>query len=199
MANPVGYSQVSDRFGFRAVGEFRCARRGEALMLAAVAAVYTLVLVALIWNAALVLGGGYGEKMLVYADSTANGIVMVVSFVGILPLVTLAAAIAVKIITKGSVYSYNANEEMLIITDTKGEKTSFYYCDVESVTYEKLTLFVGQRGFDVYIKTKYRKFRYQYIYSKNKLLRGEKDTPFFILEEKAGLREGRYTDHMGAI
>lgn len=198
MADHIGYSQVSDRFGFRAVGNFRCARKSEAIMLAAVAVVYTLVLVAIIWNAVLVLSTDYSEKVLIYASSTVNGIVLFVSVLAMIPFATIAAIIAVRAITKGVVYSYTANDEMMLITDPKGEKTSFYYCDMESVTYEKLTLFaVRERGFDVYVKTKYRTFRYQYIYSKNKLLRGENDTPFFILEEKAGLRNRRYNDRMG--
>lgn len=198
MPNPEGYSQISDRFGFRAVGNFRCTRKSEAVMLAAVAVVYVVALVIIIWNAVLVLSTDYSEKVLIYASSTVNGIVMFVSVFAMIPIITIIAVIAVRIITRGVEYSYTANDEMLIITDPKGKKTSFYYCDMESVTYEKLTLFLErQRGFDVYVKTKYRTFRYQYIYSKNKLLRGEKDTPFFILEEKAGLRERRYSDRMG--
>lgn len=199
MSNPVGYSQLSDRFGFRAVGNFRCARKSEALWLSVVAVVYTLALVIIIWNAVLVLSTDYSEKVLIYASSTANGIFMFVSVFAMIPLVTFAAIIVVRIITKGVVYSYTANDEMLIITDPKGEKTSFYYSDMESVTYEKLTLFaVRECGFDVYVKTKYRTHNYQYICSKNKLLRGEKDTPFFILEERAGLKKRRYIDDMGA-
>lgn len=199
MSNPVDYSQLSDRFDFRAVGNFRCARKSEALWLSVVAVVYTLALVIIIWNAVLVLSTDYSEKVLIYASSTVNGIVMFVSVFAMIPIITVIVAIAVKMITSGVEYSYTANDEMLIITDPKGEKTSFYYSDMESVTYEKLTLFSErQRGFDVYVKTKYRTFRYQYIYSKNKLLRGEKDTPFFILEERAGLKKRRYIDDMGA-
>lgn len=198
MANPVGYTQVSDRFGFRAVGEFRCTRKSETLLLAITAIIYALGVCGIVYNALITCFGGLGGPLLFDYSSTGNGIVMIVSFVVLLPLLTLAALIAIKIITKGAVYSYSANDEMLIITDPKGKKTSFYYCDIESVTYEKLTLFaVRQRGFDVFIQTKYRKFRYQYIHSRNKLLRGEKDTPFFILEERAGLRTRRFTDFMG--
>ncbi len=198
-----GYSQLSDRFGFRALGTFRCVRQRESFLFVIVAVIYILCLCIVVWNAVIVLSSDlsvpifdYDKKMSDYAP-TLNLLCVILSVI-IMMLLTVAAWIAVKIITNGSVYSYTANEEVFIITDPKGEKTRFYYSDIESVTYSELTtLFARQRGFDVTVHTKYRSYYYQYIYSKNKLLKEEKDTPFFILEERAGLKTRRYTDEMG--
>ena len=203
MSEYIGYSHVSDRFGFRALGTFRCPRKGEGLMLAVVAAIYTLCLCITVLNMIEVLGRDNSMPIFEY-DKTVDDfsptidLLCVITSVVIMFVLTVGVVVAAVIITNGVEYSYKADDEKMTITDPKGEKTSFYYGDLVCVTYERLTLFSSRpRGFDVYIETKYRTFNYQYIYGKNKLLREEKHTPFFILEERAGLKTRRYTDEMG--
>lgn len=173
-------------------------------MLAIAAAVYTACLLITIVNAVMVLTSDLSMPIFEY-DKTIDDFVPTIDLlcviVSVLLVVILTAALvlSVIIITNGKEYVYFADEIKMVITDPDGEKTVFEYKDMVSVTYEKLTLFKRrERGFDVYIETKYRTHNYQYIYSKNKLLRSEKDTPFFILEERAGLNKRRYNDDLGA-
>ncbi len=203
MSEHIGYSRVSDRYGFRALGTFKCPRKGEGLMLAVVAAIYTLCLCVTVLNMIEVLSRDNSMPIFEY-DKTIDDfsptidLLCVIISVLIMFVFTVVAIVAVVIIIGGREFRYTADDEKMTVTDPKGEKTVFYYCDIESVTYERLTLFAQrQRGFDVFITTKYRTFNYQYIYGKNKLLREEKHTPFFILEERAGLKTRRYTDEMG--
>lgn len=203
MSAHIGYSHVSDRYGFRALGTFKCPRKGEGLMLAVVAAIYTLCLCITVINMIEVLSRDNSMPIFEY-DKTIDDfsptidLLCVITSVLIMFVLTVVATVAVVIIIGGREFRYTADDEKMTVTDPKGEKTVFYYCDIESVTYERLTLFAQrQRGFDVFITTKYRTFNYQYIYGKNKLLREEKHTPFFILEERAGLKTRRYTDEMG--
>lgn len=204
MSEHIGYSQVDDRYGFCAKGTFRCPKKKEPLMLAIVAAVYTACLVITIVNAVIVLTGDLSMPIFDY-DKTIEDfaptidLLCVILSVLLVVLLTAGVILTVVIITNGREYTYFADEVKMVIADPDGVKTVFEYKDIISVTYEKLTLFKRRdRGFDVYIETKYRTHNYQYIYSKNKLLRSEKDTPFFILEERAGLKTRRCNDDMGA-
>lgn len=204
MADHVGYAKVDDRYGFYAKGKFRCPKKKEPLMLAIVAAVYTACLLITIINAVIVLTSDLSMPIFEYDRKIEDflptiDLLSVIVSVLLVVLLTVAVVIAVIIITSGREYTYFADEIKMVISDPDGVKTVFEYKDIISVTYEKLTLFKRrERGFDVYIETKYRTHNYQYIYSENKLLREEKDTPFFILEEKAGLKTRRYIDDMGA-
>ncbi len=204
MSEHIGYAQVDDRYGFCAKGTFRCPRKKEPLMLAIAAAVYTACLLITIVNAVIVLTSDLSMPIFEY-DKTIDDFLPTIDLLGVIVsvllvvILTVAVILSVIIITNGKEYTYFADEIKMVITDPDGEKTVFEYKDMISVTYEKLTLFKRrQRGFDVYIETKYRTHNYQYIYSENKLLRSEKDTPFFILEERAGLKKRRYNDDMGA-
>ncbi len=203
MTEHAGYSQVDDRYGRLAKGTFRCPKKKETFMLTVVAVVYTLWLVIVVVNAVIVLSGDLSVPIFEY-DKTIEDykptldLICVIISVLLLVILTCAAVLAVILITNGSEYTYFADEVKMVITDPEGAKTVIEYKDVICVTYERLTLFSRrERGFDVYIETKYRTHNYQYIYSKNKLFRQEKDTPFFILEEAAGLKKRRYTDEMG--
>lgn len=204
MADHVGYAKVDDRYGFYAKGNFRCPKKKEPLMLAIVAAVYTACLLITVINAVIVLTSDLSMPIFEYDRKIEDflptiDLLVVILSVLLVVLLTVAVVIAVIIITGGREYTYFADEVKMVITDPDGVKAVFEYKDIISVTYEKLTLFKRrERGFDVYIETKYRTHNYQYIFSKNKLLREEKDTPFFILEEKAGLKTRRYIDDMGA-
>lgn len=199
----LGYTVMSDRFGFRALGSFRCRRKNETMILAVTAALYTLCAVITIVNAVMVLSGDLSMPIFDY-DKTVDDfaptldLLCVITSVIILLIFSAVAVAVVIIVIGGEEYSFKANELKMLITAPDGSVTELPYCDIVEVSYEPLTLFSNRpRGFDVYISTKYRTIRYQYIYSKNKLLREEKHTPFFILEEQAGLKTRRYTDEMG--
>lgn len=204
MTEHAGYSQVDDRYGFCAKGTFRCPKKKEAMMLNIVALVYILWFVLVVVNAVIVFTSDLSVPIFEY-DKTiedfapTRDLICVIISVLLLVVLTYGAVFAVILITGGREYTYFADEVKMVITDPDGVKTVFEYKDVVFVRYEKLTLFARrERGFDVYIETKYRTHNYQYIFSKNKLLRQEKDTPFFILDEHAGLKTRRYTDDMGA-
>ena len=203
MGEYIGYSQIKDRYGRLAKGTFRCPKKKEGTMLNVVAAVYIVWLVIVVVNAVIVLSGDLSVPIFEY-DKTiedyapTRDLICVIISVLLLVVLTYGAWFAVLLITNGSEYTYFADEIKMVITDPEGAKTVIEYKDVISVTYDRLTLFSRrERGFDVHIETKYRTHHYQYIFSKNKLFRQEKDTPFFILEEAAGLKKRRYTDEMG--
>ena len=203
MGEYIGYSQIEDRYGRLAKGTFRCPKKKEATMLNIVALVYILWFVIVVVNAVIVLSGDLSVPIFEY-DKTIEDykptldLICVIISVLILFILTCAAVFAVILITNGSEYTYFADEIKMVITHPDGTKAVIEYKDVICVTYERLTLFARrERGYDVHIETKYRTHHYQYIFSKNKLFRQEKDTPFFILEEAAGLKKRRYTDEMG--
>lgn len=203
MTEHAGYSQVDDRYGRLAKGTFRCPKKKEGTMLNVVAVIYIVWLVIVVVNAVIVLSGDLSVPIFEY-DKTIEDykptldLLCVIISVLLLFILTYAAVFAVILITNGSEYTYFADEVKMVITDPEGAKTVIEYKDVICVTYERLTLFSRrERGYNVHIETKYRTHHYQYIFSKNKLFRQEKDTPFFILEEAAGLKKRRYTDEMG--
>ncbi len=203
MNEHIGYSHVEDRYGLCTRGTFRCPKKNEPLMLAITAAIYTACLLIVVVNAVIVLTGDISMPIFEYdkeiSDFTATiDLLCIILSLLILVILTVVTIFVVIVITNGAEYKYSADEVKMVITHPDGVKTDLRYSDIISVTYERLTLFTRrERGYDVYIETKYRTHNYQYIFTKNKLLREEKDTPFFILEEQAGLKKRRYTDDMG--
>lgn len=174
--------KCEDRFGYRSRGEFRCTRKSETLLLGLLAGGYAL-LVALTIMCALVCA------------SLLDVVVIVAMIVGVIPLFTIIGVVLLRVIIYGNGYTYNADSEKMMITDHKGYSNVFYYKDVMYVTYEPLTLFTGVRGYHVRITDKKNRcVKYNYIFSKNKLLRTPEGSPFFIIEERAGTKSSEIID-----
>ena len=100
-----------------------------------------------------------------------------------------ACQTCISLAMSGVVYHYEADQKEFTVISPKGQRTIIYYADVVSVDYKPITFLKKERGDKVTITTKYLQHKYNYVFSANKLVRYPDGSPFFIIEERAGLRE----------
>lgn len=182
-------SPRDERFGFAAQGSFRVRFGNEQAMLILLA-----VLVPVGFVASYMLTIGY-----TMANYPYNKAVMQVPFYSIVFLVLaviwgLLCKLAYNVITMGKEYYYKADEKGFVVQleNAHGERYTdalFLYENVSLVSYRPLYLLKRHRGFHVMITNKGRKYTYDYIFPKTKLYRSTESSPFFIIEEMAGLRK----------
>lgn len=95
------------------------------------------------------------------------------------------------IIRTGKGYQYEVFEKEFHIhrEGRKPYQDVIYYCDVLSVRYEPMYFLFDKRvrGYEVTVVTKYRSIVFKYVFGNNKVFNQAKDTPFRIIEERAGL------------
>lgn len=171
-----GEQSFEERFGFKAKGEFRCKGWFEIPLT--------------VFGLAIIVPGGLAIFQFL-ADPFKT-------FGGGLPAVPFALAVwalfcwwIVRIAHTGVTYRYDADEKEYRITDPKRNVVTFYYADIVSVDYKPLYYIHRKlRGYRVTINTKYRAFSYNYIFSNRKVHTKPEDTPFFIIEQRAGLAKG---------
>ena len=94
---------------------------------------------------------------------------------------------AVRVVMTGEKFLYEADEkEFRIYRERGGNKVlveTFYFVDVVGVKYQKMVPF---RGYLVTVSTKYRQYKYQYLFRGVKSTRDEEHCPFQILEQRKG-------------
>lgn len=167
-----GDQAFEQRFGFRAMGEFRCSFPFETGFSA------------IVWG--FLLLGELSFLMRYYELSfrfnnllTPMVIMMVWGFFWLW---------MVRISFTGMTCRYEADDKEFRITAPFNRNEVFYYADVEAVSYKPIKYLTGRvRGYRVTIKSRYRAYNYKYIFSKNKLKTAPEDSPFHIIEERAGL------------
>ncbi len=165
------YSKNEDRFEFRTVGTFRCANKNEMLLCAVILPpLFILLTLAATMIAGLTILG-----------------MDVLAFILLMVVVVMIVITVFRCITGGVEYHYKADSQRFTVISPKGEETVFVYSDVKGVYYKEKHLFTKERGYTVTIFTTDDMVVYEYIYSKNKLLRDTTGTPFYIIEERAGL------------
>lgn len=172
------YHKCEDRFAYGSKGQFMCRRAKETYMITILASVY----------AALV---GLFLVGMILMDSWLD-VAAVLVFPIPLAIITLLAVLLLFWIVGGEKYSYEADGQRMKITAPDGSSQVFYYNEVQYVLYQPLELFAAERGYEVIIKLKDgHSYTYDYIYSKRKHLRTKEDTPFFIIEERAGINTAK--------
>lgn len=96
--------------------------------------------------------------------------------------------IAFRLVLKGSQYHYKADESKLTITH--GPQTQdFFYMNIMNVRYDPIMLLRKQRGFLVTVVTRKGTHTFKYIYNNPHANITPQNTPFYILEERSGLRK----------
>ena len=169
-----GQQYVEERFGFKAKGEFRCKGWFEV----------PLTVVGL----ALVIPGALGIFDFLFNHTFGGGRPAI-------PFVIVAWAMfcwwIVRIAHTGVTYRYEADDKEFRIYEPKGHTEILYYPDITSVGYDPMYYLNGKvRGYVVTITTKYRILTYSYIFSGNRLYKTPEGSPFYIIEERAGLVKG---------
>lgn len=173
-----------ERFGFQAQGKFTCASGITNPMLIVLAALWVLGIAFLVTDnpAAVSLFGRWMDP----AASMARVLITAV----LLVIWTGFAIGAAAILLHGVDYFYEADDEVFVVyrAQSKGTRElveTFYYRDVLEVSYYE-SLF--HRGFLVEIRTTYRTVKYRLVFTKLMTDHSTEGTPFYILEQRSGLR-----------
>lgn len=173
-----------ERFGFREQGKFTCASGISNPMLIALSAVWAFGITFLVTDnpAAVSVFGRWMDP----AASTAR----LLSVVTLGAVWTFFAAWGAVILLHGADYYYEADDEVFVIyrAQAKGRREivdTFYYRDVLEVSYYE-SLF--HMGYLVEIRTPYRTSKYRLVFTKMMTDRSTEGTPFYTLEQRAGLR-----------
>lgn len=162
-----------ERFGFKAMGCFYCRYKSEPLLLAAVAAV-TIALWAVVYRVIVL---PQSSPMLGPAALFLDCAVFFCIGGG-----------AMRVVLGGKKFLYEADGKEFRIYYEKGKDKiltdTFYYVDIEEVSYKRMFL---HRGENVTVATKYRKYKYRCVYRCVKNMRSPNQLPFHILEERKGM------------
>lgn len=178
--NMAGY--VEERFGFRAKGEYRCKGWFE----------LPLTVLALV----ILLPGALGIFNFLYYRTMGGGFAAIPLLIAVWGMLCWWL---VRIAHSGVTYRYEADDKEFRIYEPKNHTEILYYNDVTGVKYDPLYYLNGKiRGYKVTISTKYRALSYNYIFNGHKLFTNPEGTPFFIIEERAGL-VNNYVPEGGAV
>lgn len=166
-------NSYEERFGFHAKGSFNLRSAKWEPVLLVITAAATLAL----WFTALILIVFPQDSPLLYLAALV--MVSAVCF--------CIGGGAVRVVLSGEKFLYEADEkEFRIYKENGGSKKlveTFYYIDVTGVKYKKLKPF---RGYLVTVTTKYREYKYQYLFRGPKSTRNEEHCPFSIIGQRKG-------------
>lgn len=173
-----GRQYVEERFGFKARGEFRCKGWFE-IPLTAV-------------GLGIALPGAFGIFNFLYYNTMGGG------FAAIPLLIAVWGVFCwwiVRIAHTGVTYRYEADDKEFRIYEPGNHTEILYFTDVTAVDYNPLYYLNGKlRGYKVTIATKYRSLTYEYIFTGNRIFTTPEGSPFYIIEERAGLVSGVIQD-----
>lgn len=181
-------SPNDERFGFHAQGYFRCVRGTEKpQMLIAIAIMSLILLYFCVKTYAPFLAEGFSAKL------AASLFLQIVYFLIFLVLWLGVFITVLNIIMTGKKHRYVANDFSFTIYRINGEKeildNTFYYSNIQAVEYREMYLLFWLRGYKVTITSNNCRYVYHYLFPKHKLYRSTESSPFFIIEEMAGLRK----------
>lgn len=169
------YSPLEERFGYKTTGSFLCATELDTptMIVLHIAAVMIAVVL---------------DIMILGPHANVNEFL----FYGIMVAIIEGAWIfaigsIIKLAMRGVRYSYTADAKQFI-TKYKNETLVFEYSQVRSVTYEALYYFKYQRGYKVRIETATFTKTFVYLFENMRLSYPTEKTPFYIIEERAGLK-----------
>lgn len=163
-------NSYEERFGFKAKGIFNCRNKKEPILVAVVVAV-TVAL--------------WFEAYLYIVDPQASMLLYVLALFMVSAVFFCIGGGAVRVVLAGNRFFYEADEkEFRIYKERGGNKIlieTFYFVDVVGVEYQKMVPF---RGYLVTVSTKYRQYKYQYLFRGVKSTRDTEHCPFSILEQR---------------
>ncbi len=168
-------SDYDERFGFETSGSFYCAYSTEK---------FYIVLISL-----LAIGGCVGiyfGLMASFPKDQEVAIFLALALLVCWAICLFVCYIAFRLVIKGSQYHYKADEAKLTVFH--GSQTQdFFYMNIMNVRYEPLMLIKKQRGFLITVVTRKGTHIFKYIYNNYNAHMTPENTPFYILEERAGL------------
>lgn len=170
-------SDLDERFGFEKSGSFHCPYSAEKFFIVLLAVIAVSGLVGITW----VLMASFppeAEVMIFLAMALLLGY----AIWGVLCFVAL------RLLLKGSEYTYKADESKLTIFHNP-QTMDFFYMNIIHVRYEPLMFLRWQRGFLVTVVTRKGTHTFKYIYDNLHAHMAPENTPFYILEDRAELRK----------
>lgn len=170
-------SKTDERFGYETRGSFRCAYDIERFLLIFTVAVYAVGMVGIATGMLALFSHGPEEALMCALCILVLWIVW-----------TAAGAVVFRLLMYGSEYHYNADDDKMTIRHGSNSMDIFYY-NVISVRYEPLEFFRKQRGFIVTIVTRKSTNVFRLVYQRSDARMVTENTPFAILEERAGLNK----------
>ncbi len=201
---------ISDRFGFKVNGTFKCAFKNERVILIAglvpVAAFVVLIIISAIDYAGLfkpngAIKDGLFEVITEGGEATVRASPGFINFsVGIwsfgfsaivLAVLLLAYLVLVLVMRAGRSYKFEANENGMSIIFPDGREESFLYKDVIAVKDTERKFLFGSRGLNVNVKTKSGDYTYCLVHTPLSRVNGVVETPFNIVKERAELTNER--------
>lgn len=179
-------SSAEDRFGFREDGRVKIRYRFDIPIILAMAAIFLVGIVCTIISMNAVEMKESGEVSYRLISFGFNmGIFSVAAFLA-LTWGIISVAVTIVLLT-GTHKKYTADEESFTLILSGNSREQIFYSDVEEVRFSSLRLLFIERGFRVVIRTKYRTYSYDTIYTKNKVHRTPEGNAFFIIVQRAGL------------
>ncbi len=169
-------SKTDERFGFETRGRFRCAYSTEKFYMLLIAVVYAVGMVSIATGMLALFSRGEDEALM-----------CAISIIVLWAIWTAAGAVAFRLLMFGSEYQYSADDDKMTIRHGSNSMDIFYY-NVLSVRYEPLELFRKQRGFVVTVVTRKSTNVFRMLYRRLDARMVPENTPFAILEERAGLK-----------
>lgn len=173
-----------ERFGFREQGKFTCSSGISNPMLIALGILWLLGIVFAVTDNPTIVSI-FGRWL-----DPAHSMQRLFATIPLLLAWTAFAAWGAVILLHGADYCYEADNEVFVIyrvqsKDRREVVDTFYYHDVLEVSYYD-SLF--HMGYIVEIRTPYRTARYRLVFTKMMTDRSTRGTPFYTLEQRAGLR-----------
>ncbi len=172
------FSPNEERFGFKTVGTFRCAHKAESLLYIGVTGILLVILFVI---------------ALMYSGIAVGGLDIFYGYFLPIGIAFLGYGVALNFLKTGHQFRYSANEEFIDILPESKEiaPLRIYYADAVAVEYEPFKLFWITRGLKVRITAKTGTFEYRCIYPKWRITTtmNKFDLPFYIIEERAGLKQ----------
>lgn len=168
------YSPTDERFGFTTSGSFLCAAKFDAPLMILLHILAVFVSLSIIWQ---ILTPNLNNGAFFWAITTL--VVLCAWWVVITSLIKLSM--------HGVRYRYTANQTSFTVR-RKNDELVFNYSDVRSVYYYPIYYFKWMRGYKVRIETAAFSKEYIYLLDNMRLSYPTEKTPFYILEERAGLK-----------
>lgn len=195
------FSPNDERFGFKTRGSFRCAYENQrliiigffiALAVMAVGAIIILIAVGEMVTTPPDPSSYDGTRIGLFAFNTGiygSYVIAVAAIIIVIIMTLIAFAITLAVLHAGRIHEFKANEAYfeVIPPDPTIPHIIIYYDDVIMVYAEERKFIFAEHGLDVTIRTKKGNILFRYIHTAESDMKGLSETPFNIIQERAGL------------
>lgn len=192
------FSPNDERFGFSTKGSFRCAYENQRLIIIG----FFIALSVLVVGAVITLIAAYNMVTTPPKIEEFDGdiwgfdraiygsyVIAVAAMICLILMTLIAFAITLTVLHAGQIHEFKANETYfeIIPPDPTIPHIIIYYDDVIMVYAEERKFLLTEHGLDVTVRTKKGNLFFRYVHTTESKLKGLSDTPFNIIQERAGL------------